>query len=198
MLLGFISSAFFLLSLAVERSSGQVTLDCLPFNFTLAALNTTLPNVNNTGAPLVLGQNGASTGIEFHVTSTYASYPYNDYPSIGLVDGTLRAYGGDGSWSTNATDVTSGNTGNTLEWITTTIYAQPAPKIFSAIRLPAYERPVLAAHGFHNLWSLCPFPGPLPQTNIIFNVSADIQSPPPFPLFDPAGCYGVVVTILAV
>ena len=30
----------------------------LPYNFTLAALNSSLPNANSTGAPLVLGQNG--------------------------------------------------------------------------------------------------------------------------------------------
>lgn len=30
----------------------------LPHNFTLSALNTTLPNANSTGAPLVLGQSG--------------------------------------------------------------------------------------------------------------------------------------------
>lgn len=61
----------------------------LPYNFTIAALNTTLPNANSTGVPLVLGQNGeyklscqimtelnstlsvsgASTGISFYVTS---------------------------------------------------------------------------------------------------------------------------------
>ncbi len=33
----------------------------LPYYFTLAAWNTTLPNANKTGVPLVLGQNGASS-----------------------------------------------------------------------------------------------------------------------------------------
>jgi len=35
-----------------------VSESTLPYNFTLAAVNTTLPNANLTGVPLVLGQNG--------------------------------------------------------------------------------------------------------------------------------------------
>jgi len=46
------------------------------FNFTLAALNKTLPNANLTGAPLVLGSAGAVTGESFRVlsVSVYAAY----------------------------------------------------------------------------------------------------------------------------
>ena len=39
------------------------TLTDLPYHFTLAAWNTTRPNANGTGVPLVLGQNGASSQI---------------------------------------------------------------------------------------------------------------------------------------
>ena len=35
-----------------------VQLSALPYNFTLAAWNETLPNANSTGVPLVLGQDG--------------------------------------------------------------------------------------------------------------------------------------------
>lgn len=38
-------------------------------NFTLTALNTTLPNANSTGVPLVGGQNGAADEAEFEVLS---------------------------------------------------------------------------------------------------------------------------------
>lgn len=41
----------------------------LSYNFTLTAVNTTLKNANRTGSPLVLGQNGATSGEEFEVTS---------------------------------------------------------------------------------------------------------------------------------
>jgi len=39
------------------------------YNFTLVALNNTLPNANSTGAPLVLGQAGATGGAYLYVTS---------------------------------------------------------------------------------------------------------------------------------
>ena len=39
---------------------------------------------------------------------TYASFPYNDYSTQGLVNYTLRAYRQDASWNTNATEVQSG------------------------------------------------------------------------------------------
>ncbi|KAF9555394.1 hypothetical protein CPC08DRAFT_134174 [Agrocybe pediades] len=131
---------------------------------------------------------GASTGISFYVTSTYASYPYDDYPTLALVNKTLRAYTTSGRWITNATDVSSGGT---LGWVTTTIYAHPAPEVYSAVKVPAYEHPLLAVHGFHNLWSLCPFPGTYPQTNIVFNASdSSILA------YDRAACYPVVITMI--
>lgn len=69
--------------------AGGTSIASLPYNFTIAAVNTTLPNTNSTGVPLVLGQNGeyklsrqmstglnstlsgsgASTGVSFYVTS---------------------------------------------------------------------------------------------------------------------------------
>ena len=38
-------------------------------SFTFAAYNTSLPNANTTGVPLVLGQAGAISGASFHVLS---------------------------------------------------------------------------------------------------------------------------------
>jgi hypothetical protein len=50
---------------------GVATFD-VTYNFTLAAYNKTLPNANDTGVPLVLGQNGAIDGAEFKVLSVRA------------------------------------------------------------------------------------------------------------------------------
>ncbi|KAJ3490101.1 hypothetical protein NLI96_g1685 [Meripilus lineatus] len=61
----------------------------IAYNFTLAAYNTTFPNANSTGSPLVLGQAGAIPGASFKVLSTYASYPYNEYPNLSLLSGAL-------------------------------------------------------------------------------------------------------------
>ena len=48
----------FFISYIGRLCAAQETLTDLPQNFTLAALNTTTPNSNSTGVPLVLGQNG--------------------------------------------------------------------------------------------------------------------------------------------
>ncbi|CAA7270341.1 unnamed protein product [Cyclocybe aegerita] len=189
----FLLNLCFFVVFLIDLCAGQEPLLHLPHNFTLAAVNVTLPNANRTGAPLVLGQNGASSGISFYVTSTYASFPYNDYPTLAMRDGGLRAYTSSGRWITNATEVRSGGT---LGWVTTTIYAAPAPKVYSAVRVPAYKHHLLAAHGFHNLWSLCPFHGTYPQTNVVFNVSEAIENPPP--TFDPTKCYPVRINIIPV
>ena len=84
-------------------------------NFTLAAYNATGTNANSTGAPLVLGPAGAITGAElkdlavsgavliiFQYVSqtsmppqTFASFPFNQYPSIALDQGRLIPSGPD-------------------------------------------------------------------------------------------------------
>jgi hypothetical protein len=43
----------------------QTVFRTLDYNFTLAAVNTTLPNSNLTGAPLVLGNDSTCSGITF-------------------------------------------------------------------------------------------------------------------------------------
>jgi hypothetical protein len=52
-------SAATLVSAQTDLSS-FVEVANLPYRFQLAALNTTLPNANNTGAPLTLGAGGES------------------------------------------------------------------------------------------------------------------------------------------
>ncbi|KAI0819734.1 hypothetical protein BC628DRAFT_1401273 [Trametes gibbosa] len=58
-------------------------------NVTLAAWNSTGTNTNSTGAPLVLATGGSITGIEFRRMATWASFPFNDFPTVSLVNGTL-------------------------------------------------------------------------------------------------------------
>ncbi|KAJ3575403.1 hypothetical protein NP233_g1125 [Leucocoprinus birnbaumii] len=176
--------------LVQEASIGITGTVTLPYNFTLAAYNTTLPNHDKNGAPLVLGQNGATSGVTPHVTSTRASFPYDDYPTLGLINGSLRAYSSDGSWNTNATQVRSGST---LGWVTTTRFATPAPEIYSAVTVPLAKYPLLAAFGHHDLWSLCPFPGRLGQTNVVYDVAAATNGG-----FDPQRCYAVILFIIRV
>ncbi|PPR00685.1 hypothetical protein CVT24_000973 [Panaeolus cyanescens] len=183
-------------------------LSSLRYNFRLAAVNSTLPNSNSTGVPLVLGQggesfdsaNGATSGLYFYVTSTYASYPYNEYPSLALVNKELHAFTRSGQWITNATEVRNGTT---LGWVSTTIYTAPAPQVYTALKNASNSTqryPILAAHGVSDLWSLCTFHGTYPQNNVVYNVSAAIeqasaQGAQPLP-FDAESCYEVLINIV--
>ncbi|KAF9810265.1 hypothetical protein IEO21_07033 [Rhodonia placenta] len=61
-------------------------------NFTLSALNTTLPNANSTGAPLVLASNNVNwIPAASTVLATYASFPPDIWPGpeFSLVNGAL-------------------------------------------------------------------------------------------------------------
>jgi len=194
---------------AQEVAPGEESapLATLLYNFTLAAVNTTLPNDNATGAPLVLGAGGASGGIAFYVTSTYASFPYNDHPALGLVGGALRAYDPSGAWRTNASRVLPGER---LGWSTSTRYPNPEERNRVYAALPAANRSStegaeegsgfarLTAHGVdEGMWALCPFPGFRGQTQLVWNVTA-VRPPPAYLPFDPYACYDVAVNIVPV
>ncbi|KIY47722.1 hypothetical protein FISHEDRAFT_44837 [Fistulina hepatica ATCC 64428] len=160
------------LSFAVT-ALGQA-LTTLPFNFTLAATNLTLPNANSTGAPLVLGTDGASTGLEYYTTSTWYTYPYDDYPTLGLLDGELQAFTKEGEWITNATSLTSGSA---MLWMTSRLFSVPLFSEYSAVgndsasvnNITYYS---LAVFNHTDLWSLCPDGGVGGQTIVVYNVSA--------------------------
>ncbi|KAF8637033.1 hypothetical protein AX16_010888 [Volvariella volvacea WC 439] len=170
----------------------------LPYRFTLAALNVTTDGSqacdNSTGVPLVLGQDGASAGITFHVTSTYATFPYNDYPNLSLTASTLRAYTPTNEWITNGSILTTANetTGvsrNYLYWYTSRLYSSPAEEIFSVLMpdpaLPVNPYPLLAVYGDAENWSLCVGTGTRPQTNLYYAVEGE-----------EGGCYRVKVNVV--
>ncbi|EJF56934.1 hypothetical protein DICSQDRAFT_112382 [Dichomitus squalens LYAD-421 SS1] len=77
-------------------------------NFTLAAYNATGINTNTTGAPLVLGSAGAISGAELKDLATFASFPFNQYPSIALSEGRLLPTG-PGTTPTAQNGVTAGS-----------------------------------------------------------------------------------------
>ncbi|KAJ7461107.1 hypothetical protein FB451DRAFT_1268978 [Mycena latifolia] len=171
----------------------------LPCKFTLAAWNVTRPNANSTGVPLVLGQDTVNDGPNVEVTSTYASYPSNVYPTLSLSNGSLRAYRASGVWNTNATAVASGGL---LSWFTSPLFNHEAARIYTAVQKDAgpHSLRVLAALGVHNRWSLCPSYGPLQQTSVVFNVSADVRAPADMGVsrlaFDPRLCWEVKIYLV--
>lgn len=137
-------------------------------NFTLAAYNTTLPNANATGAPLVLGQAGAVDGAEFEVLSTWATYSYNDWPTLSLSAGALIPNSQYGARTTDA-NVTSGS-----PIVFVTSVDAPAPvQIYCAVAdidpTGGGEYPLLSLNGDTDGFALCLNEiGAYEQNNIIW------------------------------
>lgn len=68
---GLVISAFLVPASAAQPVTTTSTpLKTLPYNFTLAALNTTLPNANDTGVPLVLGYDCTASSSKPNFTCT--------------------------------------------------------------------------------------------------------------------------------
>ncbi|KAK0199967.1 hypothetical protein DFS33DRAFT_1388264 [Desarmillaria ectypa] len=186
------SSMFLLISLLSVFFTGTEAaavsaVPTLSYKFTLAALNTSLPNANNTGAPLVLGQNGAIVGMFFE---TYASYPYNDYPYISLTRGSLKAYLSSGVTITNATAVESGEE---LMWATSNFYSATLGTRYSAVTTQSGQYAILAVFGNTDLWSLCPSRAFRGQNNVVYNVSTVAS---PYASYVPSDCYKVTLNIV--
>ncbi|KAK7680810.1 hypothetical protein QCA50_016120 [Cerrena zonata] len=147
-------------------------------NFTLAAFNVDQPNANNTGIPLVLGQAGAIDGAEFKILSTFASFPFNDYPSLSMQAGAIFAHSPSGNTAVNS-DVTGA--GEKPGFIQTTPEPQP-PQIYCAVASTDPHGggtgfPVLAVLGDTDSFSLCPagnFTGA--QTSVVYKPEVNATS----------------------
>ncbi|KIK69167.1 hypothetical protein GYMLUDRAFT_35235 [Collybiopsis luxurians FD-317 M1] len=166
-------------------------------NFTLAALNNTLPNANTTGVPLVLASAGAIDGESFQETATYASTGYNSFPSLGLVGGNLRAFDAQGNWHTNA----STGSGDALVWGTSSFYSSPANTNFSAVTLSASsDFAALAYNGSTDLWYLCPSDSPTTAVaqNVVYFNTQTIPSKSGVEGASPIQCYSVTLNIVPV
>ncbi|KAL1694005.1 hypothetical protein GGG16DRAFT_122851 [Schizophyllum commune] len=142
----------------------------LPYSFTLAALNTTLPNANDTGVPLVLGDEYFLPGSGLYITSTYASWPYKENNiSLGLVGGAMRGYDPEGAWTVNASLVVSGYA---MTWLASYM-GSPETDQFTAVHAPRGHRYAsLAAHGQNALWSLCPTGNKDGKNEVFYNISS--------------------------
>lgn len=138
-------------------------------NFTLAAWNE--QSTNSSGVPLVLGQAGAIDGASFKVLSTWASYPFNQWPSLTLSNGGLV-----GNFEREGVNPAIGgsvSSGSFPGFIVSTEAGAPAP-IYCGVAStdPAHGGyPQLAVNGSPDLFSLCPTSGT--QVNIVYNATAD-------------------------
>ncbi|KAJ4478466.1 hypothetical protein J3R30DRAFT_3280448 [Lentinula aciculospora] len=187
----FIATLLLFSSYAVATATSNKASPTLGNNFTLAALNNTLPNANLTGVPLVLGSAGAIDGESFYVSSTYYSYPYNDYPALGLLNGNLRAFDRRGNWHTNASAPFLGY--EALSWATSTFYSGPASTAFSAFTFPASIYPVLGVNGEYDMWYLCPSDERLGQNSVYYNTTSMAFSNEPS---SRVSCYSVTLNMV--
>ncbi|PIL34285.1 hypothetical protein GSI_03060 [Ganoderma sinense ZZ0214-1] len=140
-------------------------------NFTVAAYNTTGTNTNTTGAPLVLGQAGAIDGASFKVFSTFATFPYNQYPFIELVDGRLIPSGP----GTSPTAINGVTAGSEVTFVASnSVDPTKSAQIWCAVADtdPAGHgtgHPYLALHGDTDSFSLCQY---LSQNNVVYKAAA--------------------------
>ncbi|KAJ6481189.1 hypothetical protein DFH09DRAFT_1393583 [Mycena vulgaris] len=184
----------FLFSATTVRAKNPLVFNDLACRFSLSAWNMTFPGVNSTGLPLVLGENGANDGPTSEITSTYASYPSNVYPTLSLSNGSIRAYRASGAWLTNATAVASGDL---LSWYTSPLFDRDAARIYTAVQSPGTGPfHALAAYGVDDQWSLCPLNDTLGQTSVVFNISADMGVANL--RFDPRQCWKVRILLMPV
>ncbi|OBZ72803.1 hypothetical protein A0H81_06940 [Grifola frondosa] len=157
----------------------------IAYNFTLAAYNSTGTNTNSTGVPLVLGQAGATTGEEIKALSTYASFPYNDFPNLSLLEGALIP---NGQATASDANVTAGEPPN---FVVTNLNPPAPAQIYCAIADtdPAgggTGYPILAVHGDPDSFSLCATgTSPRAQNNVVYKASANALG------YDFSSCYPV-------
>ncbi|KAI5885547.1 uncharacterized protein SCHCODRAFT_02593280 [Schizophyllum commune H4-8] len=185
---GLALSALLLPASAASLATSSAPLKTLPYNFTLAALNTTLPNVNDTGVPLVVGYDYYVHGSSGFSTSTWASAHDNVFPSLGLVHGALRAYGRDGSWDANASTIISGES---MGWISGSIYGPLEHDQYTAVHTMHHSKyATLVTQGQDALWSLCPTGDYWKKNVVYYNISS--------PDKDSKDCYEVALQIVPV
>ncbi|KAH9946592.1 hypothetical protein B0H21DRAFT_822657 [Amylocystis lapponica] len=160
-------------------------------NFTLAALNSTSTDNKAVGTQLVVGQNGSSDQRSFGVLSTYASYPYNQWPSFSLKGGALVPVSADAAPGTDS-DVAGGD----MPGFVFSNSDLPSPAaIYCGIADTDPDQgspnPLLAVHGDADSFSLClSGSGATAQNNIVYKAAAGSQE------YDYASCYPVRVQLL--
>ncbi|KAF8576278.1 hypothetical protein K439DRAFT_677543 [Ramaria rubella] len=173
-------------STAATLATRQVSSPCSRFtggfdslaNFTLAALNTTLPNANNTGAPLVLGPGGAIESEELEFLTTWATWQFNQWPSLTLTKGGLTA-NQDPPQSTVPTSSGGPSNGSEIFFVTTSLNPPTPAPVFCGLANTDPEGgsspyPQLAVYGHADLFSLC-LTSTLPDAfnSVIYNATAD-------------------------
>ncbi|KAI0727661.1 hypothetical protein C8Q72DRAFT_838703 [Fomitopsis betulina] len=166
--------------------------DSPSYNFTLAAVNTTLPNANSTGAPLVLGWGppGTSPAASAWAISTYAAWHSNEWPYFTLSDGALYPIPGPEEHGLGAYDHEVASGDEVSFWVTTQQSDAAPDPIYCAAANDDPEYAVLAVNNDTEHFSLCDSTISCPNTVLVYE-AADGNSN-----YGYSTCYPVQVNII--
>ncbi|KZT21850.1 hypothetical protein NEOLEDRAFT_1138856 [Neolentinus lepideus HHB14362 ss-1] len=163
----------------------------LAYNFSLSVVNSTLPNANSTGAPLVLNPQGQdSSGVATYNLATYNSQPdtIGIWPNFTLEHGTLLAnYLADLSISPSGDETEVGGP------VTLTSDANNSAKIYCGVADTDPEQgapPLLALYTNLNEFSICHQREGGEADLLIYNATSSNS------LYDYVSCYPVLVHLL--
>lgn len=137
-------------------------------NFTLAAWNTTGPNTNSTGVPLVIGHAGSIPGASLKQLSTYASFPFDQYQPLSLSDGLVLMDMPAKDQSTRPPAPGSGP-----YWVITSLNPPTPAHVYCGVdNADSTGFPLLAVYGSTEGFSLCTGSGQGAQTTVVWNVTS--------------------------
>jgi len=122
-------------------------------HFSITALNTTLPNANLTGVPIVYGTaDEEPVGVEFKLLSTWFSTGSNDFHTSSLISGALLPDN-----AGPAGDVTDSVVGpDTIPlWFISSLGVGEPNDVYCAVPNPATGFPKLAVNGDTESFFLC-------------------------------------------
>ncbi|TFK50689.1 hypothetical protein OE88DRAFT_1726489 [Heliocybe sulcata] len=163
----------------------------LAYNFYLTAVNTTLPNANTTGAPLVLNPQGQnSSGEAIYNVATYHSQPdtMGIWPNFTLDHGTLVAnYPTDLTLSPVGVDTEDGGP------VVFTADTTNASQIYCGVADTDPEqggRPLLALYNNLSEFSICHQTDGGNADLLIYNASSENS------LYDYNSCYAVLLHLI--
>ncbi|KZT24636.1 hypothetical protein NEOLEDRAFT_1179003 [Neolentinus lepideus HHB14362 ss-1] len=165
---------------------GSSAFDTLS-NFALTAFNTTLPNANSTGTPLILGDDLSYHEYRQSALTTY-SYPYpTPNVTFNLEVGGLVAN------SEDSTAVSAVYSGYEFDFMTDSKGPVTPATIFCGV--PSQDacggNPVLAINGQTNLFSICQRTGGNSFAEVVYNATSKNSG------YDLSSCYSVELCIVS-
>ncbi|KZT67945.1 hypothetical protein DAEQUDRAFT_728460 [Daedalea quercina L-15889] len=172
---------------------GSGSTDSPGYNFTLTAHNTTLPNTNSTGVPLILGwgpPGQTSTEASIWAISTYAEWHSNEWPSFSLSSGALYPNPGPDEQGLGAYDYDIAPGAEVGFYVLPADPGRQNPEIYCAALRD--DDVMLAVNNDADSFSLCQaVPDPYPSNVLVYTADASNSA-----VYDYNTCYAVQVHLI--